>query len=1030
MQLAQHKIKGNKMASLETAYELIAILAEDFKNNEEYYTSPNYSEAQARKDFIDKFFIALGWDVNHEDQKDPYRQEVKVERGVSVHGAQRRADYSFSIAPNYRDPKFFVEAKKPSRQLESGDDYFQAIRYGWNTQNPLVVLTDFEELHILDSRFRPDIKSILNYCHQKYHYTEYLDKEKFKKIYYLFSREAVEDNSIDSYAAELPKPKGKKGIPAPAIKSFDQAFLDELDETRESLARAFKRKNNNLTSEELTEATQRVIDRLVFIRFLEDKLIEGERHISGYSNHSPRRTAWHDFIKDCRTFDAKYNGIVFKYHDIIDSGNFNPPDDKEFSNICADLSHVDSPYDFNFIPIHILGSIYERFLGKVVHATAKQVKVEEKPEVRKAGGVYYTPQYIVKYIVDNTVGKILRGEAKNVASAPRADNGKVRSGNEPYLTPLNPPFAKGGTERSEGGFGLTPKQITKLRFADISCGSGSFLITVFDTLLEYHGRWYQEHPKEAKADGCILKDGKWILSLRQKRDILLNNVYGVDIDYQAVEVTQLSLFLKLLEDETLATAHEMQTLFKERILPDLSKNIVCGNSLIGTDITDGELFSTPPVSAAKGGSTLDEKKINAMNFEDRFPHIFKSPIQGGQNRLPLNKGECPDVHRGEGVSQGFDAIVGNPPYVRIHDIDLLSKKYFLNKYATSSNQFDLYQLFYEKGLKLLNTGGYLSFITSNKFGITNYGYDLRNFIFDNYTVEKIVDLSNLSVFKEASTYPYILTIKNIKPANEVIEVINSNIQGFFNHLYLVPQNKILLGSKKILALNVFGTDKVVLDKIEKNYRQEILLVYRGRGTSKDLSNSFKKDSVKCITNKEINRYYTIQNIYYKDKFKYQVDFSPKLLMKKICFSLEITADFEGLINPINTVYVVKVTDSNYNLKYILGILNSKLLTYYARNKYLTTGMRGGYIELRVFEVSQLPIKTLEFSNPAQKTQHDKMVSLVNQMLEAKKKQMESTTERDKSFWENKCTSLDRQIDTLVYELYGLTEEEIKIVEGS
>ena len=101
------------MASLETAYEQVAILAEDFKNNEKYYIQPDYTEAQARKDFIDKFFIALGWDVNHEDQKDPYKQEVKVERGVTVHGAQRRADYSFSIAPNYRDPKFFVEAKKP-----------------------------------------------------------------------------------------------------------------------------------------------------------------------------------------------------------------------------------------------------------------------------------------------------------------------------------------------------------------------------------------------------------------------------------------------------------------------------------------------------------------------------------------------------------------------------------------------------------------------------------------------------------------------------------------------------------------------------------------------------------------------------------------------------------------------------------------------------------------------------------------------------------------------------------------------------
>jgi type I restriction-modification system DNA methylase subunit len=172
-----------------------------------------------------------------------------------------------------------------------------------------------------------------------------------------------------------------------------------------------------------------------------------------------------------------------------------------FADLCESLAHINSPYDFNAIPIHILGSIYERFLGKVIVATDKRVTVEEKAEVRKAGGVFYTPEYIVRYIVEKTVGKLIAGK--------------------------------------------TPKQIAEMRFADIACGSGSFLLGAFDLLLDYHDRYYNANPGKARKRDCISRDGKLYLSLRKKREILLNNIYGVDIDAQAVEVCQLSLYLNL-----------------------------------------------------------------------------------------------------------------------------------------------------------------------------------------------------------------------------------------------------------------------------------------------------------------------------------------------------------------------------------------------------------------------------------------------------------------------------------------------------
>ncbi len=544
---------------MKQAFKLVTQLVKDFKAQESAYLSPSYQESQIRQDFIDKFFTALGWDVTHNIQKNPYQQEVHIENKVHMAGSQRRADYAFFLAPNFRDPKFFVEAKKPSRSLPNPDDYYQTIRYGWNAGTPLAILTDFEELHILDCRHKPAIKDAINHKIEVFHYSDYANEEKFARIYWLFSHEAVAGGSIEKRIAELPKLRGKAikgGLSRGGYQPVDEAFLGELDGYREVLAKAFKKSNPDLQSEELTEAVQRTIDRLVFIRFLEDKQIEEPEII----NLRSKKSAWKGFLVLSSQLEPKYNGLVFKPHRLLDGKDFNAPDDEEFVRICNELADPSSPYNFDQIPISILGSIYERFLGKVVHATDKRVKVEEKPEVRKAGGVYYTPSYIVRYIVNETVGKLIEGK--------------------------------------------TPKEIAEMAFADIACGSGSFLIEVYAQLLNYHIRYYNANPDKRKETDVFERDGKLHLTLQKKKEILLNNLYGVDIDFQATEVTQLSLYLKLLEDVTMYDAHQFG-LFKETILPDLRKNIINGNSLISRDIMDGQLFAE-----------VDENKLKPMNFEE------------------------------------------------------------------------------------------------------------------------------------------------------------------------------------------------------------------------------------------------------------------------------------------------------------------------------------------------------------------------------------------------------------------------------
>ncbi|MEK6650015.1 MAG: type IIL restriction-modification enzyme MmeI, partial [Bacteroidota bacterium] len=318
---------------MEHSHLLIRQLVADFEAQKSHYLSPGYQESQVRQDFIDKFFAALGWDVTHERQKNPFSQEVQIENKVRMAGSQRRADYAFSAAPNYRTVKFFVEAKKPSRSLSNSNDYFQTIRYAWNSKTPLAILTDFEEFHILDCRYKPDITTALNRKVEAFQFTDYSDPEKFARIFHLFGRDAVAGGSLEKYVADLPKPRGKgkkAGALTGGFQPVDEAFLEQLDEYRERLAKAFKKANEELQGEELTEAIQRTIDRLVFIRFLEAKGIEEAQII----NLAGQKSAWKAFVGLCGRLEPKYNGLVFKPHRILDGKEFAPPDDKVFGGIC------------------------------------------------------------------------------------------------------------------------------------------------------------------------------------------------------------------------------------------------------------------------------------------------------------------------------------------------------------------------------------------------------------------------------------------------------------------------------------------------------------------------------------------------------------------------------------------------------------------------------------------------------------------------------------------------------------------------
>ncbi|MCI0554012.1 MAG: type I restriction enzyme HsdR N-terminal domain-containing protein, partial [Anaerolineae bacterium] len=416
------------------APERIKQLIETFeKNINEYRFHKN--ETELRRQFLDPFFEALGWDVDNKKGYDERNKEVAHEYSVEIEGQQKKADYAFRTGRDSFD--FLVEAKKPSVKIEiSLDPAFQLRRYGWSAGLPINILTDFEHFAVYDCRTRP------NYSKDKvgtsrikiFHYKEYV--ERWEEIANLFSPESIRKGALDQFKDQL---KGKKGT-----QEVDEAFLEEIEAWRETLARniATRNKHLNLNEDQVNFAVQMTIDRIIFLRIAEERGMERDRRLlelcesptpsvlrTSPPNSNPAKTSgagernlgenqiYKNLLELFQQADARYNSGLFHFKK--DKERENPDrltpsldvDDKVLKDIIKDL-YYPSPYAFNYIPTEILGSVYERFLGKVIRLTAGgNAKVEDKPEVRKAGGVYYTPTYIVDYIVKNTVGRIVNPPA-------------------------------------------------------------------------------------------------------------------------------------------------------------------------------------------------------------------------------------------------------------------------------------------------------------------------------------------------------------------------------------------------------------------------------------------------------------------------------------------------------------------------------------------------------------------------------------------------------------------------------------------
>ena len=505
--------------------EILRLVA-TFEQHLDSYKSGQYNEAQLRTEFLDPFFKALGWDMDNTQGLAEAYKDVVHEDAIRIGGAVKAPDYCFRIGGTR---KFFLEAKKPSVAIsEETPAAYQLRRYAWSAKLPLSILSDFEEFAVYDCRIKPNKTD--SAATARVFLCRFQDyPEKWEWISSVFSKDAVLKGSFDKYAEEN---KAKRGTA-----EVDDDFLATIENWRSELAKNLALRNSRLSQRELNFAVQRIIDRVIFLRICEDRGIELYGRLQALTNGPG---IYHLLCEVFEDADAKYNSGLFHFkaekgrHELPDEITLDLDiDDKLLRDLLRGLYYPESPYEFTVFSSDILGQVYEQFLGKVIRLTeGHHAVVEDKPEVKKAGGVYYTPTYIVDYIVKQTVGKLVEGK--------------------------------------------NPKQVAKLRILDPACGSGSFLINAYQFLLDWHHVWYLSHNPQNLTKGrdpvLVQTTTGWKLAITERKRILLNNIYGVDIDPQAVEVTKLSLLLKVLEGESEQTIQPYLRLFQQRALVFPRKN--------------------------------------------------------------------------------------------------------------------------------------------------------------------------------------------------------------------------------------------------------------------------------------------------------------------------------------------------------------------------------------------------------------------------------------------------------------------------
>lgn len=976
-------------------------LIEKFTENKNYYQTPQYNEAQLRTDFLDPFFELLGWDIRNTKGKPTNEREVLLEEALKedTYSTTKKPDYTFRL---FSERKFFLEAKKPSVKIESDEKSAKQIRrYGFTAKLKISVLSNFEYLSLYDcSQKVESIDLAYNSRIKLYHYSEY--HEKFKEIQEQLSQEAVYSGTFD---------ETWKDIEAQLERfSVDKLFLKQINEWRILLGKEIYSHKQGLTIEELNDVVQSYINSIIFLRVCEDRDLEVYKTLLNYANQAD----FNALINKFKQSDKKYNAGLFN-HDLIDEIISN--NSSAFWIIIKQLYFPESTYSFSVFASDILGSIYEIFLGEQLNIIDNEVSLVKKLEHINRD-IVTTPTFIIKDILRKTI----------------VEHCKHKSDEE----------------------------ILNSTFADIACGSGAFLLEIYQLLHDVLVDYYIKNDLNKLIPISI---NTYKLPFNLKKQILENCIFGVDKDFNAVEASKFGLLLKLLENENNSS-------ITIPALPSLDGNIQFGNSLISSEKTDD----------------TNNHIINPFDFRD---------IK-------------------------FDVIVGNPPYMSTEDIKTftpLEKPIFEDIYQSAYKQYDKYFLFIEQGINLLKYNGYLGYIVPSKFLKVTSGKELRKLISENNLLESLISFGSNQVFNNKTTYTNILILSKKKNdnfnyfsinklsewkvqqniiselvSNEIIKddnwiLIPPHLKNVYNKIInnsillkdLLLEENIINGiqtSSNTLYIHLYSKLKkedatyYYIEKDKKTWKIEKELTKPYYQTTKNDTkfntfrdvqpNSFviypyefdSNGNLKLVPLDELKRNYSGLYSYfinYKEKL-IDRDISPEAnefdwykfgrsqhLTSAICESKIIVGvlsngykysiDYNGtFVSSGGTAgyAIIKIpSGSNYSIYYIQALLSSKYLELFAY--WYGEIFRGNFVARGTKVLKKLPIIKIDFSNNILKSLHDKIATTQKTLNDIQIKIDQYTgNKRKQTPLQREFETKKLELDTLLKDLFDLKDEDYLI----
>jgi hypothetical protein len=977
-------------------------LIEKYESDREFYLTSKYNETLLRSDFLDPFFELLGWDIKNNAGKPTNEREVILEEALKENASEhsKKPDYTFRL---FSERKFFLEAKKPCVSIESNNDTAKQVRrYGFTAKLKISVLSNFEYLIIYDTSVKVEKEDTFQKAVvKKYHYTEY--ESKFEEIKQLLGRDSVYSNIFDTEWKNIEDRINHYSI--------DNLFLGQINEWRKALGSEIHRYEPAINEQQLNDVVQSYLNRILFLRVCEDRNLEDYQTLLKFANANDFKA----LINKFQEADKRYNSGLF---DQLLKDKIVEDVSSVFWIIIRQLYYPESPYSFSVFSSDVLGRIYEIFLSEKLSVQNGTIELVKKPE-NIDRDIVTTPMFIINDILRNTI-------------LPKCKN-------------------------------KTDKEIMQLRFADIACGSGAFLLELFQLLNDILIDYYLKHDKSKLIQTHI---NAYKLPFEIKREVLLNCIYGIDKDYNAVEATKFGLLLKLLESEDANSTHKTRP-----VLPDLSDNIFFGNSLLS------------PQQVEKKNQT----EVNPFDF---------SKLR-------------------------FDVIVGNPPYMKSEDmknITPLELPLYKTNYISAYKQFDKYFLFLEQGLNLLIDDGILGYIVPSKFTKVGAGKKLRELLIEKEYLHSIVSFGANQIFVDKTTYTCLLILNkksqktfqytevkdlnkwklrelhNVKFATKNTKKLSGDVWALITPELEVVYNKIinqstslekLIGSENIFnGIQTSATNIYIhkaLDEDDRYYyfskdgktwkvEKELTRPYYQTSRNDDslyTYRPFKPNSFVIYpykSNQRVVEFVTIEDLHnnYPHTYEYLLNFKDILAKRDIqpipktdsewyrygrhqCLDkcevdakivVGILSQEDGyaidyhqtvLSSGGNAGYAIISYNNEqaYSIYYLQAVLNSKYVEWIC--SLIGSVFRGGYISHGTQVLKKLPIHKIDFNNSDEKELHDKIVVTQKELINIYDQiDANAGNKRVLTPLQNQFASEKENLEKLLAELYDLGNDDLLI----